>query len=242
MSDATLLCPLVPPDSTSNREIGMKIYLMTLMAFTCGTPAARAQISVEEAQRRLEARHQAKGAAATQPSGELERLRAENKRLREQLTEVLEIARLNKELAENYRKRLARYEPDAVAPSAPGQPARPNETQRPSNVADLKEFVKTVVKEPNETPEMTEVQEQLDESTFKLVDSGFVQVDPSTSVVRFDEAMWKKLPDENKKVMAMSFANFFKRHGKSGRVTITGLKDDAELASYSVTTGVVIAK
>jgi len=85
---------------------------------------ASAQLSVEEAQKRLQAK-MATRPAATEPVGELERLRAENNRLR------VEVSRLQMEV-QTLRDALAQNSPTAASHPRSGattQPSRPSGPQ-----------------------------------------------------------------------------------------------------------------
>lgn len=92
--------------------------LAVLLAIGATARLASAQLSVEEAQKRLQAK-MATRPAATEPVGELERLRAENNRLR------VEVSRLQMEV-QTLRDALAQNSP------APGSHARNGATTQPS--------------------------------------------------------------------------------------------------------------
>ena len=79
-------------------RLPLMTVLIACIALTVAGPPARAQVSIEEAQRRLKERTMAR--SSTQPSSEIDRLREENLRLRERVADLQqEVATLKEILA-----------------------------------------------------------------------------------------------------------------------------------------------
>jgi hypothetical protein len=218
-------------------------------------------VKVEEAYRALQQRQKKrrsgqydsieKGMARiTELEKENARLREENGRFKSAVALLQKADKLQKEIIQIYQNQLAKFDPDFVARSLPQTPAidvdsdvgRGAVAGRTDNGQAVREFIKTVSKDPNEPPEMTELMEQFDESVLKLVELGQMHIDPQSGTVRYSSTWWSKLSEEQKRTDVQMLSRFLIRHGRSGRVTVKSSEDDAELASYSASTGAVVRK
>lgn len=102
--------------------------LLALLLFASSAPPAHGQVSVEEAERRLQAKL-ATRPSTTRPSAELERLHEENRRLREQVIALeRQVTTLKESLA---RANHATPGPVTRPTSGPSSIPSPDEPQKP---------------------------------------------------------------------------------------------------------------